>query len=140
MTAHIKALPRLHDELNSSHLTIHGAHEQTLAVGFVMVNIAKEFVSTDLNKGADRKRLNYSAHKQPDATIRVIEKVHQIPRTKRQGETGFDAMGLVVVDCLNDGKTPVKLHTEKPAPQPGDIFHYESMVQRLAELYRTRGY
>src|SRR4051812_8165940 len=28
MTAHTKALPRLYDELNSSHVTVHGASEQ----------------------------------------------------------------------------------------------------------------
>jgi hypothetical protein len=26
----------------------------------------------------------------------------------------------------------------KPAPQSGDIFHYDSMIHRLAELYRGR--
>src|SRR5438552_309204 len=38
MTAHVRALPRLHDELDSSHQTTHGNSERALAVGFVMVN------------------------------------------------------------------------------------------------------
>ena len=139
MTAHVKALPRLHDELNSSHLTIHGASEEALAVGFVMVNIADRFFSTDMNK-TKFKGLppSESRHKQPDDAVRVIRKVSELPRSPRGGGTGFDAMGLVVVDCVNDGKTPVRLYTKKPAPQAGDIFHYESMIHRLAGLYKSR--
>jgi hypothetical protein len=33
MTAHQRALPRLYDELNSSHSTVHGANDQAIAVG-----------------------------------------------------------------------------------------------------------
>jgi hypothetical protein len=139
MTAHVKALPRLHDELNSSHLTIHGASQEALAVGFVMVNASDTFISPGMNKGALADRaLVVSQHKQPGDAIRVIEKVGEIPRSPREGGTGFDAIGLVVVDCVNDGVTPVRLCTDAPAPQRGDIFHYESMIYRLAELYRSR--
>lgn len=38
MTAHSKALPRLFDELNSSHQIVHGASSHALSVGFAMVN------------------------------------------------------------------------------------------------------
>ena len=40
MTEHMKARPRLYDELNSSHATIHGNTDKAIAVGFVMVNMA----------------------------------------------------------------------------------------------------
>lgn len=50
MTAHQRALPRLYDELNSSHLTVHGAHDLAIAAGFVMINASKRFLSPDLNK------------------------------------------------------------------------------------------
>src|SRR6266568_1385053 len=50
MTAHQRALPRFYDELNSSHLTVHGNSEQALAVGFAMVNMASSYLSPDLNK------------------------------------------------------------------------------------------
>ncbi len=45
MTAHQRALPRLYDELNSSHLTVHGAHDSAIAAGFVMINSAETFLS-----------------------------------------------------------------------------------------------
>lgn len=54
MTAHQRALPRLYDELNSSHLTVHGASEQAISAGFVMINRATEYLSPDLNKGIGR--------------------------------------------------------------------------------------
>ena len=41
MTAHIKALPRLFDELNSSHATVHANTDGALAVGFAMVNAGR---------------------------------------------------------------------------------------------------
>ena len=43
MTAHQRALPRLYDELNSSHATVHGAHDLAIAAGFVMINSAELF-------------------------------------------------------------------------------------------------
>lgn len=139
MTAHVKALPRLHDELNSSHLTIHGASEEALAVGFVMVNISDWFISPDKNKhrlsGTPAIR---SAHKQPGDAQRVVQKIGELPRTSSKGGNGFDAVGIVVVDCRNDGVSPIKLHEGSPAPKPGDIFHYDKMIYRLAELYRNR--
>lgn len=50
MTAHQRALPRLYDELNSSHATVHGSNDQAIAVGFAMVNLAESYLSPDLNK------------------------------------------------------------------------------------------
>src|SRR5579863_4299673 len=50
MTAHQRALPRLYDELNSSHLTVHASSDYAAAAAFVMVNVASEFISTDINK------------------------------------------------------------------------------------------
>lgn len=43
MTAHQRARPRLYDELNSSHLTVHGASDHAAAAALVMVNVSPEF-------------------------------------------------------------------------------------------------
>ena len=45
MTEFGKARPRLYDELNSSHLTIHGDTDSAIAAAFVLVNAATTFVS-----------------------------------------------------------------------------------------------
>ena len=138
MTEHVKALPRLHDELNSSHLSIHGAANHAIAVGFAMVNAADSFVSPDLNKlDLTTVRPVVTHHDQPRVSERVLEKLHQLPRRTKQTEEGFDAFGVVVVKCRNDG-SPVTLVERPPAPQPGDIFDYGAMIRRAVDLYESR--
>lgn len=129
MTEHGKARPRLYDELNSSHETIHASADEAIAVGFCMVNVAEVFRSP-LRKVA-------SKHKQPDAAGSVIDKIHEMPRRTKGGEQGFDAISVVVVDCKNDG-SPVKYSTAPPAPAAGSIYEYEIMIRRVAQLYASR--
>lgn len=137
MTAHQRALPRLYDELNSSHLTVHAASDQAIAAGFAMVNIADRYLSPDLNKGGPEAEDIWSRHNQPRDANLAIEKIRQLPRRSRTGDVGYDAISIVVVECANDG-SPVHLHEEPPAPKLGDINHYTSMIDRLAHLYATR--
>ncbi|MEX0827693.1 MAG: hypothetical protein WD005_01950, partial [Haliea sp.] len=137
MTAHQRALPRLYDELNSSHATVHGATDQAIAAGFAMVNIASRYLSPDLNK---RNRVSdpvWSAHNQPRDAQLAIDKIRQLPKRSRPGDVGYDALSIVVVNCVNDGSA-VTLDTSAPAPQPGDIYHYSSMIDRLSHIYSTR--
>jgi hypothetical protein len=135
MTAHVKALPRLFDELNSSQLTTHGASAQALAVGIVMINAAETFVSPDKNKQLGL-RPNVSQHRQPADTLRVVDKIKQLPRRSDRHGRGFDALAIVVVDCRNDG-SPVLLVERPPAPQVDDQYRYATMITRLATEYDT---
>ncbi len=138
MTAHIKALPRLYDELNSSHLAIHGASDFSIAAGFAMVNLADTFISSDMNKHPLGKLPpKVSQHKQPEHCVRAVEKIREIPRRTQTGVEGFDAMGIVVVECRNDG-TPVKLVASPPAPKAGEIFHYDQFIRRIAHNYENK--
>jgi hypothetical protein len=137
MTAHQKALPRLYDELNSSHLTVHGAHDLAIAAGFVAINAAPRFLSPGLNNPFDPSRLRWNNHDQPKAVSITVEKVKQLPRRSKTGVDGYDALAIVVVDCANDG-SPVDLSSSPPAPQPRDTYHYTSMIDRLRGLYDTR--
>jgi hypothetical protein len=137
MTAHQRALPRLYDELNSSHLTVHGATDQAISAGFVMVNVAEEYLSPDLNKGNRATAAKWNTHHQPRDAALAVEKVRQIPRRSRTGLEGYDALAIVIVDCRNDG-SPVRLVSQFPAPPAGDIYDYASMIDRLAHIYATR--
>lgn len=139
MTAHRKARPRLYDELSSSHQTIHGSSANAIAAGFVMVNVADEFISPDRNKWSLAERpAAITKHKQPDDTLAVLEKIREIPRRASTQEAGFDALGVVVVNCRNDGKAPFKIVEASPAVDPGDVLHYDSMIRRAAKLYESR--
>lgn len=137
MTAHQRALPRLYDELNSSHLTVHGATDQAIAAGFAMVNITERYLSPDLNKKNRATDPEWSSHRQPRDASLAVDKVKQLPRRAKPGEVGYDAFGIVLVDFPNDGSA-VKLVSMPPAPPSGDIYHYASMIDRLAHIYATR--
>lgn len=136
MTAHVKSLPRLYDELNSSHLCVHGASGQALAIAYVQVNHSETFVSSIINSKDIARGLDpeVSVHKQPADTQRVLDKVAEIPRRSSNKGTGFDAIGVTVLDLVNDG-SPVTLVDSPPAPQQGDHFHYGSMISRMANEY-----
>lgn len=136
MTEHLKARPRLYDELNSSHLTIHGATDEAIAAAFTMVNGAETFISPGRNFDSTVGRIP-NQHKQPQATKSVISKITELPRRSSRGLSGFDAISIVVVNCKNDG-SPVSILNSSPAPRPGDNFHYETMIRRLSHLYSTR--
>jgi hypothetical protein len=140
MTAHVKAIPRLYDELNSSQQTIHGASEMVIAGGFVMVNTAPFFVSpgrVGYCPKCGHRVSPVNRHKQPEDAARVIEKVKQLPRRASVKEEGFDALAIVAVECRNDG-SPVTLVEGPPAPAQGDILEYNQMIARLAHLYEAR--
>lgn len=130
MTEHSKALPRLYDELNSSHNTVHGAHEHAIAVGFVMVNSAPEFVSP--GRGG-----TVTTHVIPKAPSVVVDKVRQLPRRSGMSGDGFDALGLMLVRLVNDGSDVVQ-DMEYPSPKLGDPYHYETMIRRIASQYEAR--
>jgi hypothetical protein len=136
MTAHQRALPRLYDELNSSHQTVHAATDQAIAAGFVMVNAAPSYLSPDLNKTLGAPQ-TWSRHDQPRDAQLVVDKVRQLPRRARAGDVGYDALAIAVISCANDGG-PVTLVNGPPAPQPGDIHHYAAMIDRIAHIYATR--
>lgn len=138
MTAHVKACPRLFDELNSSHQIVHGDSGNAIAAGLVLVNYATNFVSPDSNKtDLTQSTAVVSKHKQPDDSIRVVQTVGGLPRRSNVSETGFDGIATILVDCRNDGSA-VKLVTDSPAPEPGSILHYESLVGRVCHLYQSR--
>lgn len=133
MTAHTKARPRLFDELDASHSTVHGDNNNALAVGFAMVNYADRFVSPINQLGG---ALRYNRHNQPADTVKVIEKLREINRRPgpHSGQPGFDAFGIMVVDLENDG-SPMRVIANPPAPLPDNDFHYEKMITRTAHLY-----
>lgn len=140
MTAHVKAIPRLFDELNSSHQTIHGASQMVIAAGLVMVNAAPFFVSpgrVGYCPKCGHRVSPVNQHKQPADALRVVKKVEELPRRASVQDEGYDALAIVAVDCRNDG-SPVTLLTKPPAPPSGDILAYDQMIARLAHLYEAR--
>ncbi len=128
MTEFGKARPRLSDELNSSHLTIHGDTDSTIAAGFAMVNAAPAFVSPIRNPWKLGSRPTViNSHRQPQDVAAAVEKVKQLPRRSKTGANGFDALGLAVICCTNDGEE-VTVETKAPAPLVGCAVNYVTLA------------
>jgi hypothetical protein len=137
MTEHSKALPRLHDELSSSHQTIHGDTGGAIAAGYVLINCADTFISPDRNRKKIRAgKAAINAHKQPAIAMKTLEAMMKLSRRSNDNEHGFDALGVSMLRCSNDG-TPVVVDESANANVP-DIVTYASLVQRLAHLYATK--
>lgn len=134
MTEHGKARPRLFAELDASLSVIHGDNNHALAVGFAMVNLADRFVSSTNQRG---EQIHYNVHKQPRDTVRVIEKLRELPRRSgpHTGQAGFDAFGILVVDLVNDLQSPMTIVSGDPAPPPSNDLSYDRMITRTAHLY-----
>ena len=138
MTAHVKAKPRLYDELNSSHLCVHGSSAQALAIAYVQINSADRFVSSVTNAGLTLGRQStYSQHNQPHATQEILGKIAELPRRTGTQGTGFDGIGVTVLNFANDGGF-VQLVEGPPAPPHGSQFDYSSMIIRMAHEYDSR--
>jgi len=135
MTAFGKARPRLFDELNSSHPTIHGDKEEAIAAGFVLINSADSFISPIINRtGANGPNLEVTKHKQPTDYQSVVQKVRELPLRSYTKEFGFDAVGIVLMHCANDG-TPVAVVDDPPTLRD---YEYDRMIKRVASLYEAR--
>ena len=137
MTEHGKAVPRLHDELSSSHQTIHGDTGGAIAAGFVMINCAETFISPDRNRKRVRGgKFVINAHDQPPAAEKMLGAIMKIPRRSDDSGIGFDGVGISMVRCANDG-SPVTIDTLANSKVP-DIVKYDSFVRRLSHLYATK--
>jgi hypothetical protein len=140
MTELGKAQPRIYDELNSSHATIHGDTDSTIAAGFAIVNMADTFISPvrnswNISSGLLPPVIN--SHKQPKDAVGMIAKIEQLPRRSALGTAGFDALGLALIECQNNGSS-VELVRSYPSPQPGDLLYYDNFIERIETIYSAR--
>jgi len=138
MGAHVRAGPRLYDELTSAWQCINGSAPQAIAVGFGMVNASAEFVSPKMNKFNVSERaptIGYEA--QPNGVSRILGRFRSLRVRGHVSERGYDAVGVLTVIARNDG-SPVEIAPSPPALPPGDSLHYERMILRIAGLYDGR--
>lgn len=135
MTEHNKARSRLYDELNSSHLTIHGASSQALAIAYIQVNAADRFVSPTRHPfPLGDFPIQITEHRQPAAAQSVASKVRELPRRSSTRDSGFDGVGITVLHLENLGGS-VDIIDTPPAPDTSDPFEYGQMIRRMANEY-----
>lgn len=69
-----------------------------------------------------------SEEPQPRSLLRTLEKLAEIPRRSNVRETGFDGVGVVVVDGANDGRP-----FSRELPERDDVL-YEAKYHRLGAV------
>lgn len=137
MTEHIKAIPRLNDELSSSFQTIHGDTGSAIAGAFVMINCAGTFISSDRHPKRIRAgKFTVTPHRQPHVAERVVDAIMKIPRRSDATGNGFDAVGIAMMRCANDG-SEVEVDAVANAKVP-EIATYPNLIERLSHLYATK--
>jgi|SRR5688572_6194982 len=140
MTEFSKAESRLFSELDSSISVINGHAQHAIAGALVMVNVASQFISPIINR-ADygTKPISISQHRnQPKPAQGVIDTIKQLRRRSSDRDRGFDAIGIVVVEMVNDG-SPCRVVTSSPPGLPSsDSLHYDQMIARAAHVYSQR--
>lgn len=138
MGAHLRAGPRLYDELTSAWQCINGGSPDAVAVGFGMVNASSDFVSPKMNKFSLAHNAPVVGHEmQPNGVLRTYERLRSLRVRGHATERGYDAVGVVTIVARNDG-SPITLAPIPPSLPSSDGLHYERMVLRVAGLYSGR--
>ena len=139
MTEHSKAQPRLYDELSSSYQTVLGDTKSAIAAGFVSINVADTFVSPTRNlRKLGRKKPDVNLHDQPKAAKGMLEKVAELPRRANEDDQGFDALGVSLISCQNDGSPATLVDALEDGTEVPAILQYGSLVNRISSIYSSR--
>lgn len=137
MTAHIAALPRVHDELTSSHGIVHGGTHSALSVGFVTVKTAREFASPGRNSRpitADAPR-NLTPHNQPHVTGGAA-----LPRDAfRAWPVGLRPTRWRVIDGCLRVAAPPRLGGDGPVLEPRPTCDRQRRAPLLSLVISQRG-
>lgn len=134
-TSYTKSYPRFYDELNSSHRAIHGSSNNALAVGLAIINVADRFISPIINPEYPLTgEKEWSQHNQPKDALGAVNKVSQLPRRTSDDGVGYEGLGIILVDCPNDGSA-VEVAAEPEVPEN---YAYDRMITRIANEYDVR--
>jgi hypothetical protein len=131
MTKHSGSIPRLHAEILATGFLAKQAVRSCLTVSYTVINSAPYFITP--SEGHKR-----NLHKQPTDAKSVIDMIVKgIPSNSSFPQLGYDAIGISLIDCRNDG-SPVEVVENEPAPTTRDFFHYQRMLQNICSQYRSR--
>lgn len=131
MTEHGKARRNRQRDLNSLADIVKHYYPSSVVGGIVMVNVANRFRSPlrdDITEHRNIRRL----------VKETIEIFKQIPRADVEGGTGIEAVGIIVVNHTNIPSDQTRLVTAPPAPQVGDVCHYQKSLRLIREALEQR--
>ncbi len=132
MTEHVKSLPRLHAEILATGYLAKRAVRNCIAVSYSLVNAASTFVTP--SGGGQPNR-----HSQPDDARRVVEMLSTaVPTATGTSEYGYDALGVTVLDCPNDGSPVTVVQDAAIGPGTEHPTYYDRMVRSICSQFRAR--
>ncbi len=133
MTEHVKSLPRLHAEIVATGLLAKQAASHCILGAYALVNSSPTFISPGA-KGVNQ-------HRPEDFASKVVgmlqSAIPMIGPTANLG-FGFDALGVTVIECRNDGSPVSVVENRAPAPPIDSHVHYEHMIRKLCSAFRSR--
>jgi len=130
MTEHSKSLPRLFAEVLATGYLAKRSTDSPISACYAVVNAADSFVTPSSKEKVNR-------HQQPHDAKIVVDMIGTAIPTVDEFAFGYDAVGIVVIKCQNDG-TPVTLIEGAPAPRVTDPHNYERMIRALCSKYGSR--
>jgi hypothetical protein len=134
MTEHGKARRNRQRDINSFADIIHSHFPGAVTGGILLINFADRFRSPLRDEGdiTDHDRIN-------ELVQETVDIFRDIERAQGEVSPNVDGVGCVVVEHTNiDDDHESRLVTDPPAPQPGDIVHYEEFVEIVAEAFAER--
>ena len=102
------------------------------------MNSAEQFVSSDRNKrGRSATNREDSRDPQPQSLKKALGTARRLTVRGYATERGFDAVGVTMLNGINDG-SPYVIPPAPPSLPANDPLSYEMMIHRLSGLYDTR--
>lgn len=134
MTEHGKARRNRQRDINSFADIMHSHYPGAVAGGILLINAA------DLFKSPLRDEDDITEHDRIDTLApETVDIFRDIDRSEGEISPNVDSVACVVVDHTNmDDGEPTYLVTKPPAPQPGDIVHYQTFLETIIETFENR--
>lgn len=134
MTEHQKARRNRQRDINGFADVMHHHYPGAVTGGLLLINAAETFHSPL------RDEDDITVHDNVERLVKeTVDLFRSIERSDGDINPNVDAVGCVVVEHTNmDDESPTQLVTDPPAPQEGDLVHYEMFVDIIAETFEER--
>lgn len=135
MTEHGKARRNRQRDLNSFQDILHRKNPKTIVGGLLIVNMAERF-QTPLAKRTE----GITTHKNIVRLVtEIVTMMEALARSdQRDGGTGLEALGVIVVSHTNVPGETTKLIVAPPGPAAGDRLSYQTFLGDLCSAFTAR--
>ena len=83
-------------------------------------------------------RSDVSRHVQPRDAKGVIDVMRDVRLSHGAGESGMDALAVLVIDMDNIDWPHTRYVEKTPAPRTGDPLHWDAFIERVCTAYGDR--